>query len=51
MPDVLQEACQFHSLAVNWGFSAEEIIFHRQFCDEMVKIAVRWKNFSLTART
>lgn len=39
MPDVMQEACQFHSLAVNRGFLGSDILFQRDFCGDMVKIA------------
>jgi len=34
----MQEACQFHSLAVNCHFSDSEIIFQSDFCEQVGKI-------------
>jgi hypothetical protein len=51
MPNVLQEACQFHSLAVNRGFSGFGILFQREFCGYMVKITDNGKNVKSSFRT
>ena len=39
MPNVMQEACQFHSLAVNRRFFDIETIFQREKINDVVKIA------------
>jgi hypothetical protein len=43
MPNVMQEACQFHSLAVNRRFSDVETIFQRKNIIDVVKIPSNWK--------
>ncbi|WP_263588507.1 hypothetical protein [Sphingopyxis sp. GC21] len=42
MPVAMQEACQFHSLAVNRGFFEVETIFQREKINDVVKIALNW---------
>jgi hypothetical protein len=48
MPNVMQEACQFHSLAVNRRFSDVETIFQRKNIIDVVKIPSNWKFSHLT---
>jgi hypothetical protein len=48
MPQVMQEACQFHSLAVNRGFFDIETIFQREKINDVVKIASNWNFLRFT---
>jgi len=44
----MQEACQFHSLAVNRGVFDVETIFQREKINDVVKIPSNW-NFLRSA--